>query len=200
MTMTGGATMTSDPTTSPRHRRPARALAGVAALAVTAGIAAGCSGGKPAAASPYCDAARHWAIHELVPVNDGDPAAFKTYWGEYLAFVDQGVRLAPKAINANWKLVSTELQPFTAVLTKYDFDVKALMEKGSDQEKSMTEPPPDGKKAQDAIKSYESEVCGAMQPQAAAVDFSSEKPGPYCDAVKTGNERAGKVIADGADP
>src|SRR5947208_3008440 len=131
MTTTEGATMpSSNDTTTSRRRGAGRAIAGAAAVAVAAGIAAGCTDSKPAAASAYCTAARQWAIHELVPVNDQDPAAFKTYWNEYLGFVVKGVRLSPKPINADWKLVFTALQPFTGVLTKYDFNVGALMEKG----------------------------------------------------------------------
>src|SRR5438445_12822948 len=103
MTTTEGAIMPSDTNhTTSRKRGAARAVAGVAAVAVAVGIAAGCSDSKPAASSAYCDAARQWAIHELVPVNDQDPAAFKTYWNEYLGFVDKGVHLSPKPINAEW--------------------------------------------------------------------------------------------------
>ena len=48
------------------------------------------------------------------------------YWNEYLGFVVKGVRLSPKPINADWKLVFTALQPFTGVLTKYDFNERVM--------------------------------------------------------------------------
>src|SRR4051794_23975180 len=63
----------ASPTNKPqlRGRRTLGTIVGMAAVA--AAVTVGCSSAKPAAASPYCDAARRWAIHELTPVGEDAP-------------------------------------------------------------------------------------------------------------------------------
>jgi hypothetical protein len=182
-----------------------------AALTATAIVSAGCgsggNGGKTsqskAAGDPesaYCDEARRWAIHEMAPVDDSDPVAFKKYWNEYLAFVDNAHKLAPTSIRDDWDVKVQGEAAITPILVKYDYNVPALMESGTDEEKAVTEAPANVQDAQDIILGYESGVCGAQFPIAADVSFADETPGPYCEVVAAENERIAKVFGAGAKP
>jgi len=168
-------------------------------------LAAACGGKAEAAAGPksaYCDAARRWAVHEIVPFDDSDPAASKQYWGEYLAFVDQAVNLAPKKISGDWRInAAAQHDILTPLLEKYNFDMKLLDEKGTPEEKALfEEPPPEVKSAQHAVHGFESDVCGAQQPEPAEVSFQGEKPGPFCEVVAADNESSRALAQSGASP
>ncbi|MEY2567646.1 MAG: hypothetical protein QOE35_2175 [Actinomycetota bacterium] len=165
---------------------------------------------KPAAAasnaateSAYCDTARQWSVHEIVPVNEDDPVAARKYWGEYTAFNEKASGLAPAAIKDDWNLsveaINNTLGP---VLEKYNFEFARLEKEGSAQEKAIADQPPENvQQAQAAIHRYESDVCAAGQPQPADVDFSGEKKVvAYCDAIAANNDMVNKVFADGAKP
>lgn len=154
-----------------------------------------------AAESAYCDLARDWSWHERAPVDEGDPAAARPYWKEYLAFNAEARRLAPASIEEAWAAndlaVRTQLTP---ILEKYDFDKQRMIEQATDEEKAIAgEPSEDVQEAQASIHRYESEVCAAAQPAAADVDFSrQEKPTGYCDAVSADREMFGGALAAGA--
>ena len=152
-----------------------------------------------AAESPYCDVARRWGLHELVPFDDRDPAAFRAYWAAYVAFNKSAQESSPAKLRDEWDLnvdaITTRLTP---VFEKYGFDTARLEAEGTDAEKALAQDPPaDVAAAQATIHEYESRVCASEQPPAANVDFSGEeKSAQYCDAVAAADEMAGKAGAD----
>jgi hypothetical protein len=166
------------------------------------GVAASGDTVAPAASeTAYCDAAREWAIYDMTPVDDSDPAAFRAYWKEWTAFEQAAVDTAPAEIKADWQLkLTTETETFTPVLEKYEFDVAALMESGTPEEQAATEAPPGVQAAQDRILTYEGQVCGAQFPLAADVSYAGEEPGPYCELVAAEDQRNSEVLGAGADP
>ena len=193
---------------SNRTRRTIRPILAAALVVVVAACGddggGGGGGGETAAADPsesaYCDAAIEWAIHELTPVDDTDPAAFRAYWEDYRRSrrrrsTQRPTRSRPTGSSRSRPRTTT----VTPVLEKYDFDVAAMMESGTPEEQAAFEAPPDVQAAQDRILAYESEVCGAQQPLAADVSYASEEPGPYCELVAAQDERAGEALASG-DP
>jgi hypothetical protein len=82
----------------------------VATVPVLGVVAAGCGGGDEdttalsaeqtaAFDSPYCVTARNWAVHELS--GDGlsaDPAAFETYWREYVEYREMSLEQSPASL------------------------------------------------------------------------------------------------------
>lgn len=155
-------------------RMPLTATAVVALV-----VAAGC--GNEAAAdeseSAPCDAVREWAIHELQPVDETDPVAFRGYWQEWTAFQTVAVDTAPETIKADWELkFGLESEIFTPILERYDFDVVAIAENGTPEEQAATEAPPDVQAAQLRLFTHESEVCGAQQPLAAPSPSPARSP------------------------
>lgn len=154
----------------------------------------------PAADGAYCDAAVEWAIHELTPSDENDPAALRTYWEEWTAFQKAAVDTAPEEIKADWVLkFETESEIVTPVFEKYDYAVAAIMASGTPEEQAVFEAPEDVQAAQVRILDYESRVCGAQQPVAADVSFDGEEAGPYCGVVAEQNKAAGEALASG-DP
>jgi len=166
-------------------------------------VAAGCGDGDTSASdgaeSSYCDAAREWSIHELEPLDDADPAAFRAYWEDFVAFEKAAADTAPEEVADDWDLKIEAEVPMNAVLDKYDYDTTAIMQSGTPDEQAAFEPPPEARAAQDRILVYESAVCGAMQPLAADVSYSGEEPGRYCELVAVQDERAAEALASG-DP
>lgn len=171
-------------------------------------VAAGCGddgdGEKSAASAPlaaesaYCDEAIEWSIHELEPFDETDPVAFRTYWEDFQGFEEAAVDTAPDEIKDDWELkVETENATISPVLEKYGFDLAAVEESGTPEEQAAFEAPPEVQAAQDRILIYESEVCGAQQPQPADVSYAGEEPGPYCELVATQDERAAEALAGG---
>jgi hypothetical protein len=187
-------------------RRTIRPILAAALVVVVAACGddggGGGAGGETAAADPsesaYCNAAIDWAIHELTPVDDTDPAAFRAYWTEYRAFEAEALDAAPDELRAAWELkIETEDTTVTPVFEKYDFDVNVMMESATPQEQAIFDAPPDVQAAQDRILAYESEVCGAQQPLAADVSYASEAAGPYCRLVAGQSEQAAQAVASG---
>jgi hypothetical protein len=172
---------------------------GTTALLLATGIA--CSKKAEAADSAYCKAARTWSVAEMDTRDDADPTAFKVYWDKYLAFMGQGVRLAPKSIHNDWVTYHAAVGKQTPVLQKYGYSKPRLEQEASADEKALFESPGDA--AQAAFHNllvYEAQTCSAAQPLAADEDFSNEKPGAYCEVVAKDNEHNGPVFEAGAAP
>jgi hypothetical protein len=150
--------------------------------------------------SEYCEVAVGWAIHELQPFDDTDPAAFRAYWAEFEAFEADALAAAPEELEADWQLkIDRENETIDVVLEKYGYDTARMMEEGTPEERAAFEAPPDAAAAQERIHRYESEVCGAGQPQAADVSYDGEEPGPYCELIAAQDEAAAAAQASG-DP
>jgi hypothetical protein len=186
-------------------------------LAVLGSLAAGCGGsdddntalsaGRIAAfESPYCVTARTWAVHELDGDGDdkaADPAAFETYWREYVDYRETALEQSPATLrDENAILVEFLRARLTPVLEKYDFDVQRIESEGSPAEKSLGEPPPRAQKAQDATHAYDNRICGyGGSPDPANVTFEkSPAAKPYCEAAAAQQEGNGKVAAAGFTP
>ncbi len=154
------------------------------------------------AESAYCDEAREWAIHEITqPVDDTDPVAFQAYWEAYIDFENAALESAPDEVHDEWQLkVDAENTTINPLFEAYDYDIADLQENGSPDELASLEPPAEVQDAQEAILTYEADVCGAQQPRAADVSFEGEEPGTYCELVAADNERIGEVFTNGADP
>ena len=180
----------------------------VAAVLIVA--AAGCAddddiaseegGTAPAASeSAYCDAAVDWAVHDMTPFDDSDPAEFRAYWEAFLAFEAVATDTAPDEIKADWELkVTAEADAgVTEVFEKYGYDVATMEASGTPEELAAFEAPPEVQAAQDRILGYESAVCGSGQPQAADVSYAGEEPGPYCELVAVKDELAADALASG---
>lgn len=150
---------------------------------------------------PYCQEAAGWAAHELTPADDGDPAAFRTYWGEYVNFLNKAHAAAPADIKVDWDTYSRFMVGrFTPVLQKYGFDASKAQREGAPDEKALFEGPDETTgKAFDRILAYESEVCGSAQPMPAETRFSGSGDSAYCQAQKD-NQEAFRSAADGWDP
>jgi hypothetical protein len=191
------------------HRQLLAAAAAVLGLA--SAVVAGCGGGDHETAVPaegfdsaYCNTARHWAVRELDPLDDSDPAAVATYWNEYLIFVETSLEQAPPAIRGahivHTRAVRTLITP---VLEKYHFDFKRIEADGSPSEQAVLgEPPPDVAKAQARIDAYRNRVCGyGGSPPAADVAFkASSATKPYCAAGAAQRNGLEKVASSGFDP
>ena len=103
-------------------------------------------------------------------------------------------------IEDQWQVkLEGEVNTVTPILEKYDFDQAAMMEQGTPEEEAAFEAPPEVQAAQHDILTYESEVCGAQQPQPADVSYDGEEPGPYCELVAAQDERNAAALASG-DP
>ena len=126
-----------------------------------------------AAESDYCVAAREWAIHEITQsVDDTDPVAFQAYWEAYMDFENTALDTAPDEVRDEWQLkVDAENATINPLFEAYDYDIADLQENGSPDELASLEPPAEVQDAQDAILTYEADVCGAQQPRAADVSF-----------------------------
>jgi len=177
-----------------------RAVAGGALLLLAAGGIA-CSTKADASESAYCKEARRWSAHEMTPRDDADPAVFRPYWQEYLAFVANGTRLSPKPIHDDWAVYAANVKKQTAVAEKYGYDQGRVEREATDAEKAVIQSP--GDKVEGAfheVIGYEALTCSAGQPPAADVSFKGEKPGPYCDVLKTDNEYNQPLRDSGFDP
>jgi hypothetical protein len=155
--------------------------------------------------SAYCETYRAWQVHELDGGTGDDqpnPAAFRAYWKDYLEFNETSVRQAPAAIRDDWIVSDRAIRTvLTPVLEKYDFDVERIANDGTAAEKALGEPPPEVRKAQDAIHAYEDRVCGVASPPAADIVFeagSSSKA--YCTALGTFNRGFEEVESSRFDP
>ncbi len=191
-----------------RHHRTLLLIATALALAAACGNDARTDAATrtaPSAAAlgegEYCKAARAWAVHELDPRHDEDPSWLRTYWGEYMGFVEMAKRTAPEALRAPWQTYGAHIDAQTAVFEKYGYDMRAAEEKATpDEKKVFEEPTEEAQGAFQEILTFEALTCDAGQPPAAAVDFSGEKPGPYCEALAADKELFGAVKEAGMPP
>lgn len=171
-----------------------------AALVALAAAGVACSSDAKASESAYCNAARDWAIHELDARDEENPAWFKPYWGEYLAFTKTASQVAPKEIADDWKVYVEAVAKQTPLFEKYGYDTARAEASATEEEKAQFEPSGRQQKAFAAILGYEALTCDAAQPPAADVDFSALKPGAYCDVLARDNERISPVFESGAQP
>ena len=155
-----------------------------------------------AAESPYCDAAREWAVAELTPFDDSDPAAFRAHWDAFVAFIDKGTQLSPAPIHDDWAVYGAVIAKQTPVLERFGYDKGRFEEQATPEEKALFEDPgPEAGKAFATVLNYEALTCATAQPPAAEVDFSDEKPAQaYCEAAGADNEMMGEVVGNGFTP
>ncbi len=194
-----------------------RGIALVVLTSALGSLAAGCGGGDDdttalsadriaAFESPYCATARAWAVHELDGDGDdkaADPAAFETYWREYVDYRETALEQSPPSLrDENAILVDFLRTRLTPVLEKYDFDVQRIESEGSPAEKSLGEPPPRAQRAQDATHAYDNRICGyGGSPDPANVTFEkSADAKPYCEAAAAQQKGNGKVAEAGFTP
>lgn len=171
-----------------------------ATVTTNPGAGAAAFSGDPS--SPYCKEAAAWAAHEVTPADEGDPAAYRVYWGEYVRFLNKAHPVAPAEIKGDWDTYSQfMLGRFTPVLQKYGYDGNVAHEQGTAEERALFEgtDEPTGK-AFDRIITYESEVCGTGQPQPADTRFTGSQDSAYCRAQKDNVEAFRQVMNAGADP
>jgi hypothetical protein len=190
--------------------------ASLAPLALVLGLSllAGCGGSDspaeytpvPGTESVYCDTYRDWQVHEL-DGGEGDhqrtPAAFRSYWNEYLIFEETLLHEAPPEIRTAVAIrVSAIRTLMTPLLEKYGFDMRRLRREGTDAERALAEgPPPDAARAQEVQHAYEDRVCGVASPPAADVSFERDASSKaYCAALSSLNRRFEKGHASGFDP
>ena len=181
-----------------RHR-VTRSIAGVAVIA-SALTGAACST-KAAADSAYCKEARAWAVHELTPIDDSDPAVYRPYWAEYMRFVDKAAAVAPAAIDADWAIYKATVAKQVALLEKYDYDQAKAESQATAEEKKVYEAP--GEKSDNAfdeILRYEADTCSAALPLPAKVTFKKQPADAYCALLNTENEAMGTVAESGFSP
>lgn len=177
-----------------------RAIAGGALLLMAAGGIA-CSTKADASESAYCKEARRWSVHEMTPRDDADPAVFRPYWQEYLAFVANGTRLSPKPIHDDWAVYAANVKKQTAVAEKYGYDQGRVEREATDAEKAVIESPGDAvEHAFHNVISYEALTCSAGQPPAADASFKSEKPGAYCQTLEADDAYVKPLKESGYDP
>jgi hypothetical protein len=166
--------------------------------------AIGCgSEGEDAAASPFCDASREWAVHELTPPDEMDPASVKAHFTDYDEFVATSLDTAPEEVADEWQLYADEYRAkFRPVIEKFHYSFDEVGKNGTPEEQAIFT----GKKsaeasdAFDAILSYEGRVCGSQTPAAADVSFEGEKPGEYCEVAGKLNQMLGEITFGGASP
>jgi hypothetical protein len=197
----------------PRSSQHPLVGAGTVSLTVLA-VLAGCGGGGETAFTPiegtqaaYCDTFRGWQVHELEGEGDdpaivGNPAAFESYFKDYLEFNKTMLEQAPPEIRDEWVVsergVRTDVTP---VLEKYDYDVQRIEREATAAEKAVSEPTPDQQKAQDAIHAYEARVCGVENPRAAdAVFEANESSKAYCTAASATQSEFDKIASSKFDP
>jgi hypothetical protein len=193
------------------HRRLIRFTTACVAIA-TLGLA-GCGGGGSKAASTttttappaeasesaYCDTAREWQVHELVPFDGSDPAATKKYVTEWVAFATEAEGQAPDELRTDWQLNRRALvDTVVPLFEKYGYSQARAEAEATDAELALfEEPPPDVAQAQDRIHAYEDSVCAAAQPEAADVEFTGAGSKQYCEAVVASEEAADEVEVGG---
>lgn len=173
----------------------------VAAVTALTGACGNDSASAALGEGEYCKAARAWTVHELEPRHDEDPSWLKTYWAEYLDFVATAKRTAPEAVRSPWQTYGAQIDAQTAVFEKYGYDMRVAEEKATaDEKKVFEEPSEEAQAAFHEILTFEALTCDAGQPPAADVDFSGERPGPYCEALAADKELFGTVKDAGVPP
>jgi hypothetical protein len=172
----------------------------LAAVSITASLGAAC-GGTAAADSAYCKATRQWAVHELTPRDEGDPAGERVYMGEFLAFADEAVKTAPKEVRPDWTMALSAFRAtFVPLMEEYGYSIARIEAEATPDEQAALEAPPEAAAAQARVHAYDARVCGSEQPAAAVVAFPGPAATAYCDAVNTFEASMDEVQAGGFQP
>ena len=194
---------------------------------VTLAVLAACSSGStgdddaPAAAreepaaqvavfdTPYCQAARHWAVHELDGSADGayargGPTALHTWWDEQQSYLTAQVGQAPDEIRdaeaLNERDVRTRLTP---LLEKYGFDLERFDQEATAAEQTRAE---HGSRrvaeAQRARDEFQNRECGSGgSPPPAEVRFEGDASAKaYCRAARAQEHGMRDVVESGFEP
>jgi hypothetical protein len=153
-----------------------------------------------AAASPFCDASRQWAVHEMRPVDESDPKEVEAHFKDYGAFIDKSIATAPPAVADDWKVYGTAIQTVQLpVMKKFGFSFEEVNAKGTEAEKAIFDgaPNPRVDNAFKAILTYEANVCGSQGLPPADVSFEGEKAAAYCRLGGKIDELIGSAIGNG---
>ena len=85
-----------------------------------------------ASASPFCDASRQWAVHEMTPIDESDPKAIEAHFKDYAAFIDKSIATAPPAVADDWKVYGNAIRTIQLpVLKKYGYSYEKVGAKGT---------------------------------------------------------------------
>ncbi len=91
--------------------------------------------------SEYCHVIREWSVHNFAGDGDAvadDPVALKKWVGEYVSFLEDGLRLAPDSIHDDWVTYSEVPRvKLPAIMKKYGYDIKRMEAEGTDAEKRV---------------------------------------------------------------
>jgi hypothetical protein len=155
-----------------------------------------------ASASRYCDVARGWAVRELTPHDENDPAQLEPYWNEYLRFMADGLASAPDEIGADWKVYEHYVNGvMTPVITKYGYSTARMEKEATPEEQKVSQGLPDDVNAAwKRIIAYEAEPCGAQGTPAADVKFDGPAADAYCGAKGKQDEANQAAVEAGATP
>jgi hypothetical protein len=156
-----------------------------------------------ASASPFCDASREWAVHELTPIDESDPKAVEAHFEDYGSFVDESLATAPSAVADDWEVYANAFRTkFMPVLEKFHFSYEEVGAKGTEEEKAIFDGAKDEQteSAFTAILTYEADVCGSQQAQPADVSFEGVKADAYCELGGKVHELIGSAIFTPAGP
>ncbi len=173
------------------------------AIAVVVFVSGGCGKEDSSSASSFCDASREWAVHELTPPHETNPASIKAHFTDYSAFVDKSLASAPEEVADDWQVYADVYKTrFLPVMEKFHYSFEEADANGTDQEKEFFNGarPPEAEAAFKEILAYEGQVCGSQGPQAADISFAGEKPGAYCEIAGKMNQLIGEVVYGGASP
>jgi hypothetical protein len=172
------------------------------AVAVLTAIGCGEEREEPqnASASPFCDASRQWAVHEMTPVDESDPKSIEAHFKDYEEFIDESIATAPPAVADDWKVYGGAIKSVQLpVLEKFGFSYEEVGAKGTEAEKAIFDGAPSKRvqKAFVAILTFEANVCGSQGLPPAHVSFKGERPGAYCELDGEINELIGSAIGSG---
>ena len=156
-----------------------------------------------ASASPFCDASRQWAVHEMTPIDESDPKAIEAHFKDYAAFIDESIATAPPAVADDWKVYGGAIRRVhLPVLEKFGFSYEEVNAKGTKTEKAIFDGAkrPRVENAFEAILIYEANVCGSQGVPPADVSFEGEKAGAYCGLGGEIDELIGSAFGGGGGP
>ena len=160
------------------------------------------------ASNAYCMASRTWNADRLSePQLDDekpDPALFKASEIRYQRFAADAMRTAPPEIKDAWAswgnyYLNTEVK----VDEKYGYDQARIKAEGTADEKAAMEngPPEDVQKQFHRLVTYEWQVCGTGQPDAAEdVTFKGKSDSAFCANEKKAQDAFGTIFSNGAKP
>lgn len=185
-----------------RHKVTATGTAALLTLLIAScGDDGGSAGGN--ADSAYCKTVRNWAVRDLTPIDESDPAAFKPYWGEYLVHVDAARGQAPAEVRDEWVVNSDALKGIaTPLFDKYGYSFERIMTEGTDAEKALIDEQPAAvEEAQAAIHEYESRVCGSESYVFSDATFEAGSASEvYCETAVALQEASAEWVTSGFAP